>query len=64
MQVLFKGICIDHYPYHKFGIGTKHWHNYNPTYKQREEWSKSLINEFINKLQTILNKSKSELIFF
>jgi hypothetical protein len=57
LQILFNGLFIDHYPYHKTGSSTKHWHNYNHTFKQREDWSKSLINEFTHKLQNILNKS-------
>lgn len=57
MQLLFKDICIDYYPYHRFGSTTRHWHNYNPTFKQREEWSKRLFDEFIEKIESILNKS-------
>jgi hypothetical protein len=60
LQVLFKDLCIDHYPYHKIGSSIKHWHNYNHTYKQREEWSKTLFTEFINKLQKILDKTNSK----
>ncbi len=61
MQVLFKNLWIDHYPYHKTGYTTKHWNNYNQIFGQRETWSKSLVKDFIKKLQTILNKANSEI---
>lgn len=57
MQVLFKDLCIDHYPYHKTGQTIKHWNNYNHIFSQREDWSKQLMDEFVAKLRTILNKS-------
>lgn len=56
MQVLFKNVCIDHYPYHKIGSSTTHWNNYNFTFKQREDWSNNILKEFISKLETIVNK--------
>lgn len=58
MQILFKNLCIDHYPYHKIGSSITHWNNYNYAFKQREEWSKTIIAEFIVKLESILNKSE------
>lgn len=57
MQVLFKNLCIDHYPYHKIGSSISHWHNYNYAFKQRDEWSKGIIGEFVAKLDSILSKS-------
>ena len=45
MQILFKGICIDHYPYHIPTLGSKHWNKYNHTFRQREDWSKNLIKD-------------------
>ena len=59
MQVLFKDLCIDHYPYHKTGQNIQHWNNYNDIFRQRENWSKLLMEEFVAKLQTILNKINS-----
>jgi hypothetical protein len=69
IQFLFKQLCIDHYPYHIYNNNNnnnsgsssssiRHWHNFNPTFRQKEEWSKSLINEFVNKLESIFNKTK------
>jgi hypothetical protein len=58
MQVLFKNLCIDHYPYHKIGSNITHWNNYNYAFKQRDEWSRSILNEFVAKLDSILNKSE------
>lgn len=60
MQVLFKDLCIDHYPYHKSGQNIHHWNKYNDIFKQRENWSKQLMEEFVAKLQTILNKTNSK----
>ncbi len=54
MQLLFKNLSIDHYPYHKFGSSVQHWNNFNPTFKQRDDWSKGLFNEFVEKLESIL----------
>ncbi len=63
MQVLFKNLWIDHYPYHKTGWTTKHWNNYNQIFTLRETWSKSLVKDFIKKLQTILGKANSKIYF-
>ncbi|CAF0714322.1 unnamed protein product [Brachionus calyciflorus] len=57
MQFLFKNVCIDHYPYHKVGSSTKHWNNYNHTFQQRDDWSKNLFDEFVSKLEGIINLS-------
>lgn len=57
MQLLFKNLCIDHYPYHKIGSTINHWNNFNYAFKQREDWSKTILSEFVTKLETILNKS-------
>ena len=60
MQILFKGLCFDHYPYHRPNLNTlKYWNNYNYTFDQREDWSKMLINEFINKLEEIVDQANS-----
>ncbi len=56
MQILLKDISIDHYPYHGINFNVKHWHKYNHTFKQREDWSKNLIADFITKLEKILKK--------
>ncbi len=56
MQILIKNLCIDHYPYHGINFNVKHWHNYNHTFKQRDDWSKNLIRDFITKLEKILKK--------
>ena len=64
MQVLFTDLFIDHYPYHKTGQSIKHWNNYNHIFRQREDWSKQLMEDFVSKLQTILNKSNCKLIHF
>ena len=66
MQILFKGLCFDHYPYHRPGLNTiKYWNNYNYTFDQREEWSKMLINDFIGKLVEVIDKAnrKSSVCF-
>lgn len=57
MQVLFKDLCIDHYPYHKTGQSIKHWNRYNHIFSQREDWSRLLLDEFVTKLESILSKS-------
>lgn len=54
---MFKDVCLDHYPYHKVGSATKHWNNYNYTYRQRDEWSKKMVNEFTSKLEEMFKKS-------
>lgn len=60
MQILFKNLCIDHYPYHKTSCSMKHWNNFNHIFMLKEEWSKNLINDFMKKLETILKKSNSK----
>lgn len=55
---MFKDVCLDHYPYHKVGSSTKHWNNYNHTFRQRDEWSKNLLSDFTSNLEEIFKKSK------
>ncbi len=58
MQLLFKNLSIDHYPYHKFGSSVQHWNNFNPTFRQRDDWSRGLFNDFVDKLESILVGSR------
>lgn len=59
MQVLFKNLCIDHYPYHKIGSSCTHWNNYNFAFKQRDEWSRAIVQEFVAKLESILSQGEA-----
>jgi hypothetical protein len=61
MQILFKGFCIDHYPYHQANQNSKHWNNYNHTLKKRNDWSKKLIDDFVSKIQKILQKTETKI---
>ena len=54
MQCLFHGLCLDHYPYHVASMGVQHWHNYTHTYRERAEWSRSLMASFVDKLAHLL----------
>ena len=63
LQIIFKSLSLDHYPYHKFGSDKTHWNNYNYIFKENNEWSNDLLKRFLNEYQNLIDKSPSKINF-
>ncbi|KAJ7332970.1 hypothetical protein JRQ81_015150 [Phrynocephalus forsythii] len=50
MQLTFKRIAFDYYPFHWAGDSCKHWVQYCNAMETREEWAKKLVEEFQSKM--------------
>jgi hypothetical protein len=59
IQIVFKTLCIDHYPYHKVGTSISHWLNYNHVFMQKQDFSKKLLVSFTEELMEMLRKGSS-----
>ncbi|KAM6454827.1 bridge-like lipid transfer protein family member 3A isoform 1-T1 [Liasis olivaceus] len=50
MQLTFRRMGFDYYPFHWAGDNCKHWVQYCDAMETREHWAKKLVNEFQNKM--------------
>ncbi|XP_054835874.1 bridge-like lipid transfer protein family member 3A [Eublepharis macularius] len=50
MQLTFRKMAFDYYPFHWAGDGCKHWVRYCDAMETREQWAKKLVNEFQSKM--------------
>ncbi|KAG9345689.1 hypothetical protein JZ751_008833 [Albula glossodonta] len=46
MQLSFSFITMDYYPFHRAGESCLHWMHYSEATKSRENWARSLLDEF------------------
>ncbi|CAM4664657.1 unnamed protein product [Lepidochelys olivacea] len=51
MQLTFRRMAFDYYPFHWTGDSCKHWVKYCETMETRGEWAKKLVNEFQSKME-------------
>ncbi|XP_074833519.1 bridge-like lipid transfer protein family member 3A [Carettochelys insculpta] len=51
MQLTFRKMAFDYYPFHWTGDTCKHWVKYCKTMETREQWAKKLVNEFQSKME-------------
>ncbi|XP_062997535.1 bridge-like lipid transfer protein family member 3A [Elgaria multicarinata webbii] len=50
MQLTFRRMAFDYYPFHWAGDSCKHWVRYCDAMETREQWAKKLVDEFQNKM--------------
>ncbi|XP_042317829.1 UHRF1-binding protein 1 [Sceloporus undulatus] len=50
MQLTFRRMAFDYYPFHWAGDSCKHWVRYCDAMDTREQWAKKLVEEFQNKM--------------
>ncbi|XP_075766569.1 bridge-like lipid transfer protein family member 3A isoform X2 [Pelodiscus sinensis] len=51
MQLTFRRMAFDYYPFHWTGDTCKHWVKYCETMETRGQWAKKLVNEFQSKME-------------
>ncbi|XP_077190555.1 bridge-like lipid transfer protein family member 3A isoform X2 [Paroedura picta] len=51
MQLTFRKMAFDYYPFHWAGDSCKHWVKYCDAMETRDQWAKRLVNEFQNKME-------------
>ncbi|XP_072853498.2 bridge-like lipid transfer protein family member 3A [Pogona vitticeps] len=51
MQLTFRRMAFDYYPFHWAGDSCKHWVQYCNAMETREEWAKKLVEEFQSKMR-------------
>ncbi|XP_048353365.1 UHRF1-binding protein 1 isoform X1 [Sphaerodactylus townsendi] len=51
MQLTFRRMAFDYYPFHWAGESCKHWVQYCAAMETREQWAKKLVDEFQSKME-------------
>ncbi|XP_061488313.1 bridge-like lipid transfer protein family member 3A [Rhineura floridana] len=50
MQLTFRRLAFDYYPFHWAGDSCRHWVRYCDAMETREQWAKKLVDEFQSKM--------------
>ncbi|OXB68472.1 hypothetical protein ASZ78_000409, partial [Callipepla squamata] len=51
MQLTFRRMAFDYYPFHRAGDACKHWVRYSEAMETRGHWAKRLVSEFQSKVE-------------
>ncbi|KFZ48397.1 UHRF1-binding protein 1, partial [Antrostomus carolinensis] len=51
MQLTFRRMAFDYYPFHRAGDACKHWVRYSEAMEARGQWAKKLVSEFQSKME-------------
>ncbi|XP_062921699.1 bridge-like lipid transfer protein family member 3A isoform X4 [Mobula hypostoma] len=58
IQLTFKNLSLDYYPFHWANDSCKHWVRYSEAMESRAQWAQDLLQEFQSKVQTIIDHSE------
>ncbi|XP_059806538.1 bridge-like lipid transfer protein family member 3A isoform X1 [Hypanus sabinus] len=58
IQLTFKNLSLDYYPFHWANDSCKHWVRYSEAMESRAQWVQDLLQEFQSKVQTIIDHSE------
>ncbi|KFO08956.1 UHRF1-binding protein 1, partial [Balearica regulorum gibbericeps] len=53
MQLTFRRMAFDYYPFHRAGDACKHWVRYSEAMETRGQWAKKLVSEFQSKIEKL-----------
>ncbi|KAM6044532.1 bridge-like lipid transfer protein family member 3A isoform 1-T1 [Chlamydotis macqueenii] len=53
MQLTFRRMAFDYYPFHRAGDACRHWVRYSEAMETRGQWAKKLISEFQSKIEKL-----------
>ncbi|XP_068275265.1 bridge-like lipid transfer protein family member 3A [Nyctibius grandis] len=53
MQLTFRRMAFDYYPFHRAGDACKHWVRYSEAMETRGQWAKKLVSEFQSKTEKL-----------
>ncbi|XP_075578666.1 bridge-like lipid transfer protein family member 3A [Pelecanus crispus] len=53
IQLTFRRMAFDYYPFHRAGDACKHWVRYSEAMETRGQWAKKLVSEFQSKTEKL-----------
>ncbi|XP_010291704.1 PREDICTED: UHRF1-binding protein 1 [Phaethon lepturus] len=53
MQLTFRRMAFDYYPFHRAGDACRHWVRYSEAMEARGQWAKKLVSEFQSKIEKL-----------
>ncbi|KAM6236916.1 bridge-like lipid transfer protein family member 3A isoform 1-T1 [Porphyrio hochstetteri] len=53
IQLTFRRMAFDYYPFHRAGDACKHWVRYSEAMETRGQWAKKLVSEFQSKIEKL-----------
>ncbi|KFR10196.1 UHRF1-binding protein 1, partial [Opisthocomus hoazin] len=53
MQLTFRRMAFDYYPFHRAGDACKHWVRYSEAMETRGQWAQKLVSEFQSKIEKL-----------
>ncbi|NXU69272.1 URFB1 protein, partial [Horornis vulcanius] len=53
IQLTFRRMAFDYYPFHRAGDACKHWVRYSEAMETRGQWAKKLVSEFQSKMEKL-----------
>ncbi|XP_009886623.1 PREDICTED: UHRF1-binding protein 1 [Charadrius vociferus] len=57
MQLTFRRMAFDYYPFHRAGDACKHWVRYSEAMETRGQWAKKLVSEFQSKIEKLYEET-------
>ncbi|NWT28642.1 URFB1 protein, partial [Cardinalis cardinalis] len=57
IQLTFRRMAFDYYPFHRAGDACKHWVRYSEAMETRGQWAKKLVSEFQTKMEKFYEES-------
>uniref|UniRef100_A0A8D2MRK4 UHRF1 binding protein 1 n=1 Tax=Zonotrichia albicollis TaxID=44394 RepID=A0A8D2MRK4_ZONAL len=57
IQLTFRRMAFDYYPFHRAGDACKHWVRYSEAMETRGQWAKKLVSEFQSKMEKFYEES-------
>ncbi|XP_074420186.1 bridge-like lipid transfer protein family member 3A [Larus michahellis] len=57
MQLTFRRMAFDYYPFHRAGDACRHWVRYSEAMETRGQWAKKLVNEFQSKIEKLYEET-------
>ncbi|KFO89630.1 UHRF1-binding protein 1, partial [Buceros rhinoceros silvestris] len=57
IQLTFRRMAFDYYPFHRAGDACKHWVRYSEAMEARGQWAKKLVSEFQSKIEKLYEET-------
>ncbi|NXO71534.1 URFB1 protein, partial [Phainopepla nitens] len=57
IQLTFRRMAFDYYPFHRAGDACKHWVRYSEAMETRGQWAKQLVSEFQSKMEKLYEET-------
>ncbi|XP_071434559.1 bridge-like lipid transfer protein family member 3A isoform X1 [Pithys albifrons albifrons] len=57
IQLTFRSMAFDYYPFHRAGDACKHWVRYSEAMETRGQWAKKLVSEFQSKIEKLYEET-------